>query len=151
MNVLRLAENGRAEIWTSTLTLAEVFKRKCEDTNASLPQSRDREFEDYIEKDFIKKVGVDVEVATLARRLLRTFSELKKPSDAVHLASCLLHNLDELHTFDETNLIKLDGRIKRKDRLTLAIKPPPDSDEDRQLEIPTTPPQAAPVTASNNH
>ena len=146
-NVLQLAESGKAEIWTSALTLAEVFKRQCGTANASLPQDRDRAFEDYIEKEFIKKVTVDVEVGTLARRLLRTYPELKKPPDAVHLASCLLHNLDELHTFDEKNLIKLDGRIKRKDRLTLAINPPPDAEDDRQLEIPT----AAPLTPSNNH
>ena len=136
--VIQLAESGKAEIWTSAFTLAEVYKRKCESVNASLPEPGDKKFEDFIEKPFIRKVVVDVEVGTLARRLLRKFAELKKPQDAVHLATCLLQNLDEMHTFDEDDLLSLDGKIKRKDKLILSIGTPPDPPEKAQIPLPTT-------------
>ena len=136
--VIQLAESGNAEIWTSAFTLAEVYKRKCENSNAALPAPDDRKFEDFIEQPFIKKAAVDVDVGTLARRLLRSFPELKKPQDAVHLATCLLQNLDEMHTFDEDNLLPLDGKIKRKDKLELVINQPPAPPKEAQIPLPAT-------------
>ena len=51
---------------------------------------------------------------------------LKKPADAVHLATAILHNCDELHTTDGENLLQLNGRIARLDRTPLVICRPPD-------------------------
>lgn len=123
--VIEQAEKGEVELWTSTFTLAEVWKRKCEGESVGLPESADTEFEDYIEKEFVRKIQVDVDVGLLARRLLRKFPELGKPQDAIHVASCLQNNLDELHTFDDRDLVKFDGMMPRKDHVKLTICPPP--------------------------
>ncbi len=125
LHVIDLAESGMVQIWTSAFTLAEVWKRKCHGDNVQLQQNKDRYFEDYIEKEFIIKVMVDVDVGNLARRLLRKFPGLGKPQDAIHVATCLLNNLDELHSFDKEDLTKFDGKIPRSDHKMLKICTPP--------------------------
>ena len=124
--VMQQAESGKVEIWTSAFTLAEVFKKKCDDTVPAigLPAAQDVDFEDFLKKDFVIRVMVDDEVGTEARRLLRTHGGLIKPQDAIHLATAVINSLDELHTYDGTNLIKLNGLIKRRDGITLVIGPP---------------------------
>ena len=124
--VIEQAESGDAGIWTSAFTLAEVWKRKCEGSQASIAQAKDKDFEDFIEKEFVRKIQVDVDVGNLARRLLRQYPGLGKPQDAIHVASCLLNNIDEMHTFDSSNLIKFDGEIPRIDRVKLIICEPPE-------------------------
>ena len=124
--VIEQAEAGDAELWTSTFTLAEVWKRKCGDEHLSLPRAKDNIFEDFIEREFVRKIQVDVDVGMTARRLLRQFEGLGKPQDAIHVASCLLNNIDEMHTFDGDDLIKFDGQIPRIDRVKLTICPPPE-------------------------
>jgi predicted nucleic acid-binding protein len=123
------AEQGHLEIVTSAFTLAEVFKRKCAAEADELPPSSDTTFEDYLLKDFIVLVGVDREVGTYARRLLRTHSEIKKPQDAIHLATAALNNVDEFHTYDGKNLLPLNEKIARADRAMMRvctpIAPPP--------------------------
>lgn len=133
--VIDLAEAGKVELWTSAFTLAEVWKRKCAEENVGIQQSKDRDFENYIEKEFITKVSVDIDVGNLARRLLREIPGLGKPQDAIHVASCLLNNIDELHTFDDENLIRFDGQLPRWDKLKLRICPPPERPENPQAEM----------------
>jgi predicted nucleic acid-binding protein len=123
--VLELAQTGRCEIWTSSFTLAEVYKRKCDGAQAGVPEDQDKPFEDLIEQEFIKKISVDVDVGMVARRLLRRFPKIGKPQDAIHVASCLLENLDQLHTFDRNDLIALSDQIERLDHNKLIICPPP--------------------------
>lgn len=133
--VIELAEAGKVEIWTSAFTLAEVYKKRCPEENRGIQESKDRDFENYIEKEFIKKVSVDVDVGTVARRLLREYPGLGKPQDAIHVASCLLYNIDELHTFDDDDLTQFDGKLSRWDKLKLRICPPPKRPEDPQAEM----------------
>ena len=68
-------------------------------------RNEDKYFEDLIEQEFIQKVSVDVDVGKVARRLLRRFPAIGKPQDAIHVATCLLNNLDQLHTFDRDDLL----------------------------------------------
>lgn len=124
-HVIDHARRGEAELWTSAFTLAEVWKKKCDTAAVGIQEGQDRAFEDYIESEFIKKINVDVDVGNLARRLLRLHPGLGKPQDAVHVASCLLANLDELHTFDGSDLLKFDGLLPRRDKVRLRICPPP--------------------------
>jgi predicted nucleic acid-binding protein len=42
---------------------------------------------------------------------MRGHPECKKPSDAVHLATALALSVDEMHTYDNSDLLKLDGKI----------------------------------------
>jgi predicted nucleic acid-binding protein len=115
--VMNLAKDEKAEIWTSTFTLAEVFKRPCNGAQSGLLQAEDEEFEDFIVMDFVKKIEVDSDIGILARRLLRKYPSLKKPQDAIHLASALMHNVDELHTFDRPELMRLSGVIEAQSNL----------------------------------
>lgn len=123
--VIEEAKAGRAEIWTSNFTLAEVFKRPCAGENKGLATAEDVSFEDYILQDFVKRVQVDLDVGTLARRLLRAYPQIKKPQDAIHLATALLNNIDELHTYDGNDLLDLSEKIERKDGAKLKICSPP--------------------------
>ena len=131
-NVLSLLEREEVEIWTSAFTLAEVYKRKCSGVSVALVETQDRAFEDFIEREDIVKVSVDVDVGNLARRLLRQYPVIKKPQDAVHVATCLLNNIDELHTFDGNDLLKLDDALSRLDKLKLKICLPP-APEQREM------------------
>ncbi|MGJ5088987.1 type II toxin-antitoxin system VapC family toxin [Bradyrhizobium sp. SZCCHNS3051] len=123
-----LVDQARAktvEIWTSAFTLAEVFKRQCDSEKKGLTIVDDTSFEDLILQDWVMTVQVDYHVGQLARRLLRAYPGIAKPQDAIHLATALLHNLDEVHTFDRKNLTDLNGKIQRKDGKSLRICAPP--------------------------
>lgn len=124
--VLELANNNEVQIWTSSITLAEVFKKKCEGRNIALPEKGDAAFENFLNQDFIFEVQVDHDIGVLARRLLRKHPQLKQPNDAIHVATAALNNADELHSFDEDNLHPLDGLIDRRDGQKLKICFPPE-------------------------
>jgi predicted nucleic acid-binding protein len=124
--VIECARRGEVKIWTSSLALAESYKVKCNDEHRALAEARDREFEDYIEQGFVVEVQCDHPIAVLSRKLCRAHARLKKPTDGIHLASAVLWNADELHTFDNENLLALDGHVRREDGKLLKIcKPPP--------------------------
>ncbi len=89
-------------------------------------RSRD-EFESLIESGLVKPILLDLQVAKVARRLCRKHPILRKPQDAVHVASCIVANIDELHTFDVQDLIRLDGQIMLKNGTPLKISEPPAS------------------------
>lgn len=124
-HVIEMAQRGDVEIWTSTFTLAEVFKRRRSDAASELPAENDTAFEDYLEQDFVQRVQVDVDVGTAARRLLRRFPAIKKPQDAIHAATAALSSVDELHTFDGHDLLPLDGQIPMPDGRRLKMCKPP--------------------------
>ena len=127
--VIEQAQKGEVEIWTSAFTLAEVFKKKCSGVQAGLESDGDEAFEDYLAQDFIQRVQVDSDVGTVARRLLRRFPAIKKPQDAIHVATAAMNNVDQLHTFDGNDLLRLDCQIPMANGQMLKIcKPsgPPD-------------------------
>lgn len=128
-HVLELAENNKVELWTSALTLAEVYKKKCHGEKIGIVENEDERFENLIQAEFVRKINVDIEVGNLARRLLRKYPKIGKPQDAIHVASCLIYNLDELHTFDEEDLLGFDNVLMRKDKKPLKICKPPMSAE----------------------
>lgn len=123
--VIESAQRGDVEIWTSTFTLAEVFKRRCGNVVVDLPPDNDTAFEDYLEQDFVQRVQVDVDIGTAARRMLRRFPGLRKPQDAVHVATAALSGVDELHTFDAADMLPLDGQVPMPDGRRLKICRPP--------------------------
>ena len=136
--LLELARKGKCEIWTSSFCLAEVYKRKCGPEKVAIDEDRDKHFEDLIEQEFVKKVSVDVDVGKVARRVLRRFPQIGKPQDGVHVASCLLENIDELHTYDHEDLLELNEKIERLDKKKLKIcspPPPPPEDQEDQLKL----------------
>ncbi|MDX2103325.1 MAG: PIN domain-containing protein [Alphaproteobacteria bacterium] len=123
--LIEQAQRGKIEIWTSAFTYAEVYKRNCSGASAGIDAADDSSFEDYIEQEFVQLVQVDSDVGRAARRLLRQYPSIGKPQDAVHIASALLLDVHELHTFDRQNLLALDGKLKCQDETPLKIKVPP--------------------------
>ena len=121
------AKTGSHEIWTSTLSHVEVFRIKGEEKNPK-PYATGMldKIEEMFEQDFIKLVPVDLEVAKLARRLLRENDGLTKRPDAVHLASAIRWSIDSLHTYDGNDLLHLDGKLKTKTGTVLRITLPDD-------------------------
>lgn len=122
--ILEAAQAGDLTIWSSSLVLAEVYKFKC-DGPKELAEADDVLFESYMSSDFVIEVQVDHDVATQSRRLCRQYVPLKKPNDGIHLASAIINNLDEFHTFDHDDILVLDGRVRRADGKLLKICVPP--------------------------
>jgi predicted nucleic acid-binding protein len=124
------AENRATLIYTSFFTFAEVFKVKCEGSAKPLSEDGDKQIEQLLRQKWIRPVVVDERISVAARRLMRHHSECKKPADGVHLATALVLNVDEMHTFDGSDLLNLDGKVLRADGKPLKIclpkpKPPP--------------------------
>ncbi len=105
------AEKGDIQIWTSTFCIAEVFKVKCEKDWTKLSPENDDKINNMFNQPFVELVQVDLEIAQLAKKLLRTHETLKKPSDAIHLATAVAWDLEQFHTYDGCDLLKLDGEI----------------------------------------
>jgi len=101
------AEHGEAEIWTSAFCLAEVYKVKCGGEKVGLLPEGDAQIDNLFDQPFVNIVQVDLAIAKLARNLLRSLPKLKKPSDGIHLASAIAWNVDQLHTYDDSDLIGL--------------------------------------------
>jgi predicted nucleic acid-binding protein len=126
--VLARARKGEVQIVTSTFTLAEVVKRKCDGVEVEIAEDGDDLFAELLQQDFITLVNADWDAGSRARALYREFSGkgLKKPQDALHLATAVIENVDEMHTYDGSDLLKLSGLVKREDGITLTICHPPD-------------------------
>jgi len=60
-----------------------------------------------------------------ARRLLRQFPQIRKPQDAVHAATAAMNNVDQLHTFDGSDLLAVSGMIPMPNGEKLVICRPP--------------------------
>jgi predicted nucleic acid-binding protein len=113
---------GEVRILTSALSMVEVFKKKCEGLDAKpLTDETEAEIAALFEEDHVVRVQLEPNVATQARKLLREHLELKKAPDAIHLATALWWNCDEMQTYDHDNLIGLSGKIPRRDGLLLTI------------------------------
>ena len=115
-SVIDLGTQGKIEIVASGLCLAEVSK------NPSDAKTKDDLVGPFFQQDYILIVPVDMQVGTIARGLMRGGHGLRPP-DAVHLATAMVANVDELHTFDD-RLLKLDERLVRLDGTALKICKP---------------------------
>lgn len=106
------AEHGQVEIWTSAFCIAEVHKVKCEGDWSAISEENDDRINNLFDQDWVQIVFLDSEIAKIAKRLLRTHEKLRKPSDAVHLATAVYWDLDQLHTYDASDLLHLDGKVQ---------------------------------------
>jgi predicted nucleic acid-binding protein len=117
-------ERGEAQIITSFLTFAEVFKAKCEGKAKPLEEDREDAVAGFFSSERILPVVLDRRTAELARKLMRRHPECKKPTDAIHLATAILLNVDELHTYDGSDLLVLTDKVARQDGEMLIICTP---------------------------
>lgn len=117
-HVISLAQKKQVEIATSGLSLAEVCKDptvRAEDGDV---------LADFFRNEYILVVPVDRYVGTLARKLLQSGFDGLKPPDAIHVATALVADVSEFHTFDRA-LLNLNDKIEKPGGGTLLIRKPP--------------------------
>ncbi len=117
-HTIELATQRSVEIVTSGLSLAEV----CKDDKVR-PEDSDV-LSDFFRNEYILIVPVDRYVGTLARKYLQSGYPSLRPPDAIHLATAVIANATEFHTFDNA-LLRLDGFIPKEGGGTLVIRKPP--------------------------
>ncbi len=115
--VIAEASRDKIEILTSTLSLVEVCK------DSKVRTSKEDQIGAYFENDYILLMNLDRVVGEHARQLMTSGHAGLKPQDAVHVASAVLGQASELHTFD-VKLLKLDGEVVRLDGGKLRICTP---------------------------
>lgn len=115
--VIDLAEKGKIEVVTSGLSLAEVCKSEPSSGGGA------DQIGPYFEHEWVLVVPVDTLVGTTARALMMAGYAGLKPPDAIHLATAIVANADEMHTFDR-KLLGLDEKLARNDGNMLRICKP---------------------------
>ena len=104
------AKAGRCQIYTSTITLTEVVKRR------KGPVENDRHTEEtltaFFKNRFIVPVPVDISVATRARRLIWDFSWLTA-RDAIHIATAMQLKIDVFEHYDDDDMGRVAERIAK--------------------------------------
>ena len=115
------AESDRTLIYTSFWTFAEVYKAKCEGPGKPISELEDGRITQLLRQPWIRPVVVDELIGVAARGLMRLHTYCKKPSDGVHLATACALSVDEMHTFDGSDLLGLDGKVLRANGTPLKI------------------------------
>lgn len=124
-HLINTAMNGECQIWTSALSIAEVYKASATGQAAKIS---DEKIDSLFEQGYVVLVAADLVITKDARALLRKYNPpLKKPFDAVHLATAARHNCDEFITYDREDLLSLNGKVPRQDGTMLEIKKPESS------------------------
>lgn len=101
------AEAGNVDIVCSTWTIAEVVRLKGDPAPISV--SDEQKIRDFFENPYIHARTLDRFTAELSAKITRQFGV--KPKDAVHLATAILWEADEFHTYED-KLVNLDGQIE---------------------------------------
>jgi predicted nucleic acid-binding protein len=122
--VWRECEENRTLIVTSFFTFTEVIKVKCGAPAQAISDEDDQRIEQMLRQAWIQPAVLDRAIAIAARRAMRQYPQCKKPSDAIHLATACALNVEEMHTFDGSDLLNLDGKVMRADRQLLTICKP---------------------------
>lgn len=120
------AKAGKCSIWTSVYSYVEVFKVKDDAGDAISVKDSISRVETMFSQPHVEMVQVDSIVARLARdlRIRHGDDGLDNRPDAIHVATAAHYNLDELHTWDKSHLLPLDGKVLRRDGAPLPIVKP---------------------------
>lgn len=114
---LKAAAGGDLEIVTSAFTLAEVCKRTPDATSPAINLAA------FFDQPYILLVPIDKAIGLRAQNLQLSGLVKKKPLDAIHLASALVHSVPVFHTFDG-GLLNLDQLLTMDDGNVLRICKP---------------------------
>lgn len=138
--VWKRAVAGEVEIWTSTIAQVEVCKLASEQTEVAnqgkenkvdiMTEDNLKLIENVFNQPFVKRIPVDVEISTRARRLYRETKGLDKVPDAVHLVSAMRWNIETVHTFDEKDMLHLSGKLKTDLDTEITIMSPTETEPD---------------------
>ena len=99
--ILKLAEQGQFQIAASTFLYTEVIRVP---GTGQIPANVEATITGYLEREFIAWIEVDLPLARKARELARQHG--LKPADAVHLATAIRANCDQLMTWDRDDFHK---------------------------------------------
>lgn len=137
------AQKGEVEIWTSTISQVEVCKLASECDQIAIKGSAHKksimtednllEIENIFNQPFVKRVPLDVEISSRARRLFREVLGLNKVPDAVHLISAIKWDIPTIHTYDSRDLLHLSGKMKTDKGNEIAILEPTEKEPDDLL------------------
>jgi len=94
-HVIKNADAGKYPIVTSTLTIAEVHRRR---GWTKLDEKQSADILDYFEMDFITLVEVDRAISEEAHRICRDYNA--RPNDGIHIASAIRAGCDVLLVWD---------------------------------------------------
>ncbi len=95
-SILALAERGDFQIYTSTLTMAEVHKPRGRER---LPENLGDRILAYFEHDFIQIIDVDRNIGEQAHQLCRQHGIY--PNDGIHLACAMRAGCEVLLAWDD--------------------------------------------------
>jgi predicted nucleic acid-binding protein len=101
-SILQAAQSGDFFIYTSSLTIAEVFKNK---KNPVLSDQENEDLRPYFRENYIRLVEVDREIGERANELCRTHKPKSnfpalRPNDAIHLACAERASCEVLLAYD---------------------------------------------------
>ncbi len=127
------ARDGKAEIWTSTLSMIEC-RRLDGESKIQKPMSEEngKKISDIFRQQFIKSIPVAVDIAETGRHLWRETPGLGKYQGAIHLASALRWSVETMHTYDRDDLLHLSDKFTCRNGNILKICHP-DSSTDGEL------------------
>ena len=116
------AQRGHIEIYTSTVAIVEVNRLASEmQMPKPIPPESIAKIDGLLFQHFVKLINVDQIVAKRARKLIRETPKLKKKPDAIHLASAIIWNIPLFHTYDNDDLLHLNGSISCLDGTVMDI------------------------------
>ncbi|MCY4189181.1 MAG: type II toxin-antitoxin system VapC family toxin [Bryobacterales bacterium] len=119
------AKEARCRILTSTISKVEVLKKRCDDqSSGSLSDQNNSQISTIFQQSHVVMANVDQLVAGKAAELRIRHPELRKTPDAIHLATAVYWNCDAMHTYDQSDLLCLNGKIQRRDGILLDIETP---------------------------
>jgi predicted nucleic acid-binding protein len=103
-SIIDAAKDGHFEIYTSALTLAEVFKNK-KDPSHHLTDQENEDLRPYFREAFIQLIETDRDVGERANELCRTHKAKPnqpalRPNDAIHIASAEKAGCDAILAYD---------------------------------------------------
>jgi predicted nucleic acid-binding protein len=125
--VVKQAENRLYPMYTSYLTMAEVFKKKG-DGKQSLTDTENGRIMQYFQNDWIEWIPVERLIGEDANALLvQHRAERLMPCDAVHLACALRAKCDVLLAWDGPlrKIKRSDIRIEYPDTFAIPVIPKP--------------------------
>ena len=109
LRVQNLAVKGDVKIYTSAVSFVECIKIKGKQITNLKPEHEAR-ITAYFRHEFIVVINCDRKIGEAARALIWKYPHLK-PKDAIHVASALSQPIDVMHSYDNDDLVKLDGQL----------------------------------------
>jgi predicted nucleic acid-binding protein len=114
LRIEKAAQGGSVRIYTSAITFVEcVWVKTITDPTGKLNKlapEHEQIIEGYFKRSYIVAIICDRNIAEAARKLLWKHPQLK-PHDAVHVASAIAQQVDVMHSYDNDDLVKLNGKI----------------------------------------